>query len=238
MLIAEAISKSYGQLNVLDELSAEFHCGDVNVIMGSSGSGKSTLLKILAGVDSPTSGFFGHRAATDILSYMPQGDSLLPWLDTKDNVLVPLRVGRAQRLITSTEQQRAQELLLLFGLAKFANARPFELSGGMKQRVALARSLITEPDILLLDEPFSALDDPTRIRIEGVLRSLVQKRNLICILVTHNVDQAIGIGDEVALLTGSPARLNRALHLPKAKRPLSALDYGVARQALLEHIHA
>jgi len=176
--------------------SSEFVC-----IVGASGCGKTTLLNLAAGLDQPTAGSVEVRGQVAV---MFQQDALFPWLTVRGNVELALRlrgIGRAER------RDRAQELLAAVHLADFGDRRPHELSGGMRQRVALARALAQDADVLLMDEPFGALDAMTRDLMHDELERVWSDRHLAVLFVTHNVREAARLGDRVILLSSRPGRV-------------------------------
>ena len=201
-----AVSKSFGRgdtaLLALDQVSLSVAPGEFVCLIGASGCGKSTLLNLVAGLDAPTSGEIatgGRRVAL-----MFQESALFPWLTAARNVAVPLQaagVPRAQR------RERVAELLDLVQLSGFADKRPHELSGGMRQRVALARALAQDADVLLMDEPFGALDAMTRDLLHEVLEGIWRRRHLSIVFVTHEVREAVRLGDRVVLLSSRPGRV-------------------------------
>jgi NitT/TauT family transport system ATP-binding protein len=175
----------------------EFVC-----LVGASGCGKSTLLSIIAGLDTPSIGTVDRVGSRPALLF--QEAALFPWLDVRDNVALPMRlagVSRAQR------SERVDELLRLVRLQDFARHRPHELSGGMKQRVALARALAQDANLLLMDEPFAALDALMRDHLHDELERLVEERELSVVFVTHNVREAVRLGDRVLVLRSHPGRV-------------------------------
>ncbi|MUM35996.1 ABC transporter ATP-binding protein, partial [Mycolicibacterium sp. CBMA 361] len=186
----------------LDAVSLTVQSGEFVCIVGTSGCGKSTLLNLIAGLEQPTSGELtigGRRVAL-----MFQEPALFPWLTSRGNIELALRargVARAQRAV------EAGQLLTTVGLADFADARPHQLSGGMRQRVALARALAQDSDVLLMDEPFGALDAMTRDRLHEELERIVEKRGLTVIFVTHNVREAARLADRVIVLGARPGRI-------------------------------
>jgi sulfonate transport system ATP-binding protein len=200
------VSKVFGRggtaLQALDGVSLSVAPGEFVTLIGASGCGKSTLLNLVAGLDVPTSGQVttgGRR-----VSLMFQESALFPWLTAARNVEMPLRsagLPRAQR------RQRVAELLELVQLTAFADKRPHELSGGMRQRVALARALAQDADVLLMDEPFGALDAMTRDLLHEVLEGIWRRRNLSIMFVTHEVREAVRLGDRVVLLSSRPGRV-------------------------------
>jgi NitT/TauT family transport system ATP-binding protein len=185
--------------------------GEFLSIVGPSGCGKSTLLKMLAGLLMPTGGEL-IRCSTSAQSsrrigFVFQHPTLLPWRTAADNLKLPLELGpdAGSRQLSQTE---CEELLLQVGLtAADADKRPSELSGGMQMRLSLARALATGPDILLLDEPFAAVDDLLRLRLQEDVRRLYEQKNLTTILVTHNLHEAVFMSDRVIVLGGSPSRV-------------------------------
>jgi NitT/TauT family transport system ATP-binding protein len=202
----ENVSKQYGSgssaLLALDHVSLTVRQGEFVCLLGASGCGKSTLLSLVAGLDKISGGTLdiGGRH----VSLMFQEAALFPWLSVAGNVELPLRlqgVGRAER------KRRAEELLEIVRLRGFGNKRPHELSGGMRQRVALARALAQNADILLMDEPFGALDAMTRDILHDELERIWREQRLTVLFVTHNVREAVRLGDRVILLSSRPGRV-------------------------------
>jgi NitT/TauT family transport system ATP-binding protein len=206
------VSKVYGRgaaaVPALDQVSLAAEPGEFTCLIGASGCGKSTLLNLVAGLDQPTSGEIsvGGRVAL-----MFQEPGLFPWLTAAGNVELALRargVGKAER------KQRAAELLEAVHLAGFGKKRPHELSGGMRQRVALARALAQDADVLLMDEPFGALDAMTRDLLHDELDRVCEGRNLTVLFVTHNVREAVRLGDRVVMLSSRPGRVIAEYKVP------------------------
>jgi NitT/TauT family transport system ATP-binding protein len=200
------VSKQYGSgrnaLLALDRVSLSVQQGEFVCLLGASGCGKSTLLSLVAGLDAITGGTLdiGGRK----VSLMFQEAALFPWLSVAGNVELPLRLqgtGRAGR------RKRAAELLEIVRLGGFGGKRPHELSGGMRQRVALARALAQDADILLMDEPFGALDAMTRDILHDELERIWREQELTVLFVTHNVREAVRLGDRVILLSSRPGRV-------------------------------
>lgn len=200
------VSKQYGSgsnaLLALDHISLEVGNGEFVCLLGASGCGKSTLLSLVAGLDEITGGTLdiGGRH----VALMFQEAALFPWLSVAANVELPLKlqgVGRAER------RKRAQELLEIVRLGGFGGKRPHELSGGMRQRVALARALAQNADVLLMDEPFGALDAMTRDILHDELERIWREQELTVLFVTHNVREAVRLGDRVVLLSSRPGRV-------------------------------
>lgn len=223
------VSKSFrdkaGDVRVLEDLSFTINERDFVSIIGPSGCGKTTIFNIIAGLLEPDSGTMLYRgkeidSLRGRVGYMMQKDLLFPWRTVLQNVLLGLEMKGVDREIA---EARAHEYLKQFGLAGFENAYPKTLSGGMRQRVALIRTLIMDPDILLLDEPFSALDYQTRLYLEGVLKDAVETYNKTVILVTHDIDEAVALSKRVVVLSGRPARVKTVHNIDiDARSPIAA----------------
>jgi sulfonate transport system ATP-binding protein len=190
---------------VLNGLDLDIASGEFVALIGRSGTGKSTLLRALAGLDRDVAGH-GRIVVPDAVSVVFQDSRLLPWKRILDNVVFGLRAGDAN--------QRGRQALAEVGLAGRERAWPYELSGGEQQRAALARSLVREPQLLLADEPFGALDALTRIRMHALLRKLCEAHKPAVLLVTHDVDEAIVLADRVILLDGGVVRADKRVDLP------------------------
>ena len=186
-----------GETKALEHISFSMKEGDFLAIVGPSGCGKSTLLHLIAGLLEPEKGLillngkYLRGSATNI-GYMLQKDELLEWRTVYHNVLLGLEI---QHSMTARAKEKARELLDIYGLDQFANSRPSELSGGMRQRAALVRTLVMEPDLLLLDEPFSALDYQTRLTVGDDIGQIIRKEKKSAILVTHDLAEAISLAD-------------------------------------------
>ncbi len=192
--------------SVLEDISFDIFERDFVSVIGPSGCGKTTVFNIVAGLLEPDAGSLVYRGETvsslrGRIGYMMQKDLLFPWRTVLQNVLLGLEV---RGLSHETARKTAREYLDQFGLVGFENAYPSTLSGGMRQRVALIRTLIMDPDILLLDEPFSALDYQTRLYLEGVLLDAVSLFNKTVILITHDIDEAVALSKRVVVLSGRP----------------------------------
>lgn len=198
-----------GETKALEHISFSMKEGDFLAIVGPSGCGKSTLLHLIAGLLEPEKGLillngkYLRGSATNI-GYMLQKDELLEWRTVYHNVLLGLEI---QHSMTARAKEKAHELLDIYGLDQFANSRPSELSGGMRQRAALVRTLVMEPDLLLLDEPFSALDYQTRLTVGDDIGQIIRKEKKSAILVTHDLAEAISLADRVIVLTARPATI-------------------------------
>lgn len=207
--IRKSFSTKAGTFPVLNGLSFDIKERDFLSIIGPSGCGKTTVFNIIAGLLEPDEGEIVYRGEVvsglrGKVGYMMQKDLLLPWRTVLQNVLI----GPELRGTPPAEaHDMAMEYLNTYGLAGFENAFPRTLSGGMRQRVALIRTLINDPDIILLDEPFSALDYQTRLYLEGVLMEAVETFNKTVVLVTHDIDEAVALSKRVVVLGGRPSRL-------------------------------
>jgi len=194
-------------LHVLDGLSYDFRQGSTVGIVGPSGCGKSTLLALVAGLLQPTAGGI-HRTSFSrerhLLSVVFQRDTLLPWLTTLDNVNLYARFKSVDRRL---RDERARQLIGLAGLEGFERAYPYQLSGGMRRRVAFLAGVAPSPQILLLDEPFSSLDEPTRVAIHQDVLRIIQQSKMTVVLVTHDLAEALSLCDEVAIFTRRPAKV-------------------------------
>ncbi|MFI3252381.1 MAG: ATP-binding cassette domain-containing protein [bacterium] len=188
---------------VLKDLTLDIEHQKITAIIGPSGCGKSTILNILSGLLIPDSGTI---ICNEKVGYMFQKDNLLDWLNVLDNVVIGLKISKE---LTKEKIDYAKELLIKYNLEEFIYRYPKELSGGMRQRVALIRSLVTNPTLLLLDEPFSALDAQTKISVSNDIYKIIKNLNITTILVTHDISEAISMADEINVLTNRPACLNK-----------------------------
>ncbi|HEU5308949.1 MAG TPA: ABC transporter ATP-binding protein [Acidimicrobiia bacterium] len=200
------VSKVYGTqgsaLHALDNVTLGVAPGEFVCLLGASGCGKSTLLNIVAGLDQPSAGTVD--TGTNRTTLMFQESALFPWLTARGNVELPLKIRKIRR---AERRAKTGHLLDLVNLGAFAGKLPHELSGGMRQRVALARSLAQEADVLLMDEPFGALDAMTRDVLHDELERLWRETGLTVIFVTHNVREAVRLGDRVILCSSRPGRI-------------------------------
>jgi NitT/TauT family transport system ATP-binding protein len=206
------VSKVFGRgssaVRALDQVSLEVAPGEFTCLIGASGCGKSTLLALVAGLEQPTSGAVstgaGGNGAGPGVAFMFQEPALFPWLTAAGNVELALR---ARGVAKAERRQRTSELLETVHLGGFGGKRPHELSGGMRQRVALARALAQDADVLLMDEPFGALDAMTRDVLHDELDRICADRQLTVLFVTHNVREAVRLGDRVIVLSSRPGRV-------------------------------
>lgn len=239
-LLLQGVSKSFGQgrqtLEALKPLDLEVAQGEFVSLIGPSGCGKSTLFNIIAGLEQPDTGSLtidgvtNHRR-TGQAGYMPQQPLLLPWRTVEENVMLGLDVRRVPR---KQAHIQAGELLKHFGLSDFAQQYPATLSGGMRQRVALLRTVLFNPNFLLLDEPFGALDALTRLSCQSWLLDLWQEMHASVLFITHDVREAILLSDRIYVLSARPARVLRVVDVP-LERPRHARQLSEAGTVELEH---
>ena len=212
----DAIGVRYGTVEALADVSLGVAPGEVVALVGPSGCGKSTLLDVVCGLREPDAG----TAATQPAVLMPQRDALLPWLSALDNAALPLRLAGRGR---DEARAAARPVLLELGLAGFEDARPHELSGGMRQRVAFLRTLLSGKPVLCLDEPFGALDAITRTEMQDWLGRALDREPRTVLLVTHDVEEALVLADRVLILSERPGRVVEEIAVG-APRPRHATD--------------
>jgi len=240
---AVGISKGFvfpaGRIAVLDRVTVAVPQGSWVTIIGPSGCGKTTLLRILAGILVPDSGEILHDAKSidplGIAAYMPQSDTLLPWRSALDNAILASEIDGRSRV---TARAEARELFARFGLSEFENRYPAELSGGMRQRLALIRTFLAHRELLLLDEPLGSLDALTRATMQEWLRSVWEQLGKTILLVTHDVEEAILLSDRIYLFSDRPARVRRAFAVPFDQPRSRVADRFVALKGdILDLIH-
>lgn len=216
----DKVSKSYGGLEALVPTTLDIKPGDFLSIVGPSGCGKSTLLRIIAGLDQATSGTLsvgGRRVTkpeTD-LGFVFQSPVLLDWRTVMDNVLIQ---AEARRLPHIEYRRKAEELLAAAGLAGFENAYPHQLSGGMSQRVSVCRALVHDPSLLLMDEPFGALDALTRDQMMVDLQALWLRSRPTVVFVTHSIQEAVFLSDRIVVMAPRPGRVEAIIDVPIPRR--------------------
>jgi NitT/TauT family transport system ATP-binding protein len=214
---------------IFDRLNFTVTRGGIVAIVGRSGAGKSTLFNLISGLLAPQSGNISLAPRADgtagRIAYMLQKDLLLPWRTVLQNAVLGIELHRA---VTREDLDRAREMLARYGLVGMADAYPHALSGGMRQRVALTRTLLVDPTLVLLDEPFSALDYETRLMLEDDVMALRENSGTSVVLVTHDIEEAIAMSDSVIVLGGRPARVEQdiliELTLPGPRDAITARE--------------
>lgn len=203
----------YDKLNILEDINLQLEEGSVCAVIGPSGCGKSTLLNILAGINHNYDGkvyINGMKPSPkkQTIGFIPQNYGLLPWLKVKDNIMLGLNIKYKNNL------QMPMDLIDSLGLNKLLNRYPKELSGGQQQRVSLARTFALKADLLLMDEPFSALDAITREEMQDVFINLWQQQNVTTVLVTHYVEEALYLGQKIVVMTATPGKVYKIIDNP------------------------
>ena len=229
-----SVSKRYGSgargVLALDQVSLTVGQGEFVCLIGASGCGKSTLLSLVAGLDSATA---GEVAVGGRVAMMFQEPGLLPWLTAAGNVELALRARKVPR---DDRRRRAAELLKMVRLTGFGGKRPHELSGGMRQRVALARALAQDADVLLMDEPFGALDAMTRDLLHDELDRICAEQTLTVLFVTHNVREAVRLGNRVIVLSSRPGRVIEEYRVPDGPRDINTAQTAEMASTITERL--
>ncbi len=221
VLEIDGVSKTYGSgddaFTAIDEITFTTTPGELLCIVGPSGCGKTTLLRCASGLMPPTAGVIrlDDRAVTAppramALVFQDYSRSLLPWMSVHDNVVLPLKAAREER---DERERLAGEALASVGLDGHGRKYPWQLSGGMQQRAAIARALAYQPEILLLDEPFASVDAQTRAELEDLLLDVWTRTGLTVLLVTHDIDEAVYLGSRIVVLSASPTRVKETIHV-------------------------
>ncbi len=244
ILVADRLSMIFpnqnGGLPALERVSLEVYPQEYVCLVGPSGCGKSTLLRLLAGLLTPTSGqiiFEGQplTAPRRRIGFVFQKANLMPWRTVLANITLPLEL---QDAAPGEARRRAQELIDLVGLRGFEHSLPRELSGGMEQRVAIARALVHNPDMLLLDEPFGALDALTRERMGAELLRIWEARKKTVVMVTHSIPEALLLADRVLVLSPRPGQVRLALPIPLPRPRRLDMEYSAEFGALAQRVRA
>ncbi|MFQ3544092.1 ABC transporter ATP-binding protein [Halobacillus rhizosphaerae] len=212
-LSIEGLSKSFENAPVLQDVTFSVNEAEFVSILGPSGSGKSTLFHLIGGLYQPDSGsiYLDSKNVTGKrgkISYMPQSPSLFPWRTILENVLV------GGEIVGQENEQEASEMIAAAGLEGYAQAYPHQLSGGMKQRASFIRSLLSPQSLICLDEPFSALDEFTRLEMQKWLLSIWEEHKRSILFVTHNIEEALFLSDRIIVLSNRPAKVKRTFHVP------------------------
>jgi NitT/TauT family transport system ATP-binding protein len=206
--------KRFGPLTALDGISLEIARGEFFMIVGPSGCGKTTLLRILAGLDSVTAGTIEIETPDSqrpVNAMIFQGESIFPWMTVWDNAAYGLRMRRAPAAMV---KEVVGHYLARTGLSRFARYYPHQLSGGMRQRVAIARAFANDPEILLMDEPFSALDAQNKLLLQEELLRIWEEHKKTVVFITHSVDEAVFLGDRIMVMTAQPGRVKSFVQVP------------------------
>ncbi len=215
------LSKTYitklGCVEALKNVNLDIKNGEIIGIIGNSGCGKSTLLSILAKLDNETSGSIESGKKDYVVGYMMQNDALFPWLTILDNATLGLKI---KRIKTKENIEYTKKLLETYGLKDFMYKYPNSLSGGMKQRVALIRTLAIKPDILLLDEPFSRLDLITRLSISDDVYNIIKKEKKTTIIISHDIAECISLCDRVAIMSKRPGTIKNIHEINLSKKDI------------------
>jgi sulfonate transport system ATP-binding protein len=234
--VGKSFAAGAGAFVAVEDVSLSVSAGEFVAIVGASGCGKSTILRMIAGLEMPDRGEIrtgGKRIAGTGLDrgLVFQEPRLMPWLTVEQNIALAL-----QNVPWSAEQRRAviEEHIALVGLSGFAQAYPRQVSGGMAQRVAIARGLVARPEILLLDEPFGALDALTRVRLQGELQRIWQAESITMLLVTHDVEEAVFLADRVVVMSPRPGRISAIESVPLPRpRDRASPDFVALKSVIL-----
>ena len=231
------LRKMFGQLIAIDGVSVDIAHGEFFMIVGPSGCGKTTLLRILAGLDSVTSGTIEiatPNSQRPVNSMIFQGDSIFPWMTVWDNAAYGLKMRRAP---TATIKDVVGHYLARTGLTRFAKYYPHQLSGGMRQRVSIARAFANDPEILLMDEPFSALDAQNKLLLQEELLHIWEEHKKTVVFITHSVDEAVFLGDRIMVMTAQPGNVKTFVPVPLARpRDIMELQKMPQYGELIAHI--
>ena len=241
LLRLEGVRKTFASgLEALAGVDLAINAGEFVSILGASGCGKSTLLRLIAGLAEPSAGavrWGGERREGGGIGFVFQEPTLMPWANVFSNVYLPLRLAGRSRAGSAA---RVTEALAQVGLGEFAAAYPRELSGGMRMRVSIARALVTQPEILLLDEPFAALDEQTRFKLNEDLLAVWRARRLTVLFVTHSVFESVFLSTRVVVMTARPGRIAADLPMRFAVERTGALrttaEFGAACGAVSQHL--
>jgi NitT/TauT family transport system ATP-binding protein len=231
------LRKMFGQLMAIDGVSVDIAHGEFFMIVGPSGCGKTTLLRILAGLESVTSGAIEIETPNSqrpVNSMIFQGDSIFPWMTVWDNAAYGLKMRRAP---ASTIKDVVGHYLARTGLTRFAKYYPHQFSGGMRQRVSIARAFANDPEILLMDEPFSALDAQNKLLLQEELLHIWEEHKKTVVFITHSVDEAVFLGDRIMVMTAQPGKVKTFVPVPLARpRDIMELQKMPQYGELIAHI--
>lgn len=221
-----------GRFRALDGVSLEVRQGEFLCLLGPSGCGKTTLMRIIAGLEKPSGGAVSLRPGAGdrpFCSVVFQEQSVLPWMTVRQNIGYGLRLRR----VPAAEREAAVERFMgMVGLAAFADYYPHQLSGGMKQRVSIARAFANDPEVLLMDEPFVSLDEQNRVLLQQELLEIWEGSGKTVVFVTHSIDEALALGDRIVLMTAAPGRIKADLTvaIPRPRRIPAVRDHPIFRE--------
>ncbi|MDR3075597.1 MAG: ABC transporter ATP-binding protein [Candidatus Methanoplasma sp.] len=242
-ILIDGLGKTYRRdgkdTEAIEDISLEIRQGELVSFIGPSGCGKTTLLKLIAGLIPPTGGTVeidGRSCTTPGADrgMVFQDFALLPWRSVRKNVELGLEIAGVPK---AERRERAENYIKLVGLEKFADSKVYELSGGMKQRVAIARSLVVRPDVVLMDEPFGALDAQTRNIMQAQLIDILGSTDQTIIFITHSVDEAIYLSDRIVVLTKRPTTIREIIDIPwERPRDRSAPEFNVLKKRILDYL--
>jgi NitT/TauT family transport system ATP-binding protein len=240
-IVARGVGRSFltqaGEVTALEDVTLTVEPGEFCVIVGPSGCGKTTFLRMLAGLETMTTGDLvlagpGGREPTNAMVF--QGRSVFPWLTVRQNIAYGLKLRRMKKAEIAATVDR---LLAVVHLEKFAGSFPHQLSEGMRQRVAIARALAVEPDLLLMDEPFGALDEQTRLLLQEELLRIWENTGKTVVFVTHSIDEALTLADRIVIMTAHPGRVKAVIEVPFARpRELTAVRSDPAFAGLFSEV--
>lgn len=226
----EHVNKEFGELKVVEDFSLGIMDGEFISLIGPSGCGKTTVLRLIAGLDSPSSGRIIYNDGESRIGFVFQEPALFPWRSVKKNIEFPLEI----RGIKDGRDGISRRYIDLVGLNGFENAYPHQLSGGMKHRASLARALAAEPRALLMDEPFAALDALLREQMQDELARIWEKEKKTVVFVTHSVEEALYLSDRIVLLTKRPSRIKRIFKNPEPRSRDSMAAIELKREIMVE----
>lgn len=202
---AESVTRTFesaaGRLNAIEQVSLDVRRGEFMAIVGPSGCGKTTFLRILSGLDAPTTGALNYPAGQPSNAMVFQGRSVFPWMTVEDNITYGLSLSGVPR---RERARRGTELLQMIGIERFRFSYPHQISEGMRQRVAIARALAVDPDLLLMDEPFSALDEQTKLVLQDDVLRIWEETGKTIVVITHSIDEALVMANRVVVFTPAP----------------------------------
>ncbi len=241
LLSMQNVDKIFGgDVVALRNMTLDVQDGDFLSLLGPSGCGKSTALRLIAGLSQPTRGAirWGTPMADGDLSVVFQEPTLMPWATVVDNVLLPFRIAGT---LTDEARDRARDMLARVGLAAFEGAYPRELSGGMKMRVSIARALVTHPKLMLMDEPFAALDEITRFKLNDDLLQLKESMDCTVVFVTHSVFESVFLSNRIVIMAARPGRVIRELSVdapyPRTEAFRTSAEYAAQCRAASDALH-